>query len=68
MSKIYKLGYHFYSVSLKQYKQHLDKNKLCSETQGCSLLGARASRLSSGGSSSMGEGMVGIVPHVSVRK
>lgn len=72
ISKIYKLGYHFYSVSLKQYRQHLDKTSSVQKPKGVHshglLTGARASRLSSGGSSCVEEGMVGTVPHVSVRK
>lgn len=34
ISKIYKLGYHFYSVSLKQYKQHLDKTSSVQKPKG----------------------------------
>lgn len=34
ISKIYKLGYHFYSVSLKQYRQHLDKTSSVQKPKG----------------------------------
>lgn len=72
VSKIYKLGYHFYSMSLKQYKQHLDKTSSIQKSKRVHSRGLLTFRsqgiLSSGGSPCMEEGMVRTAPHVSTRK